>query len=261
MRICTIYLHTNTVKNNIHNKPTPYVGQTWDTVTRRSRNGKGYKPCIKFWRAICKYRWENFSTLELATVIEPDNATEQEKDILQDQANYLERLFQDVYDSRKNGYNIREGGSNGRHSPESIKNNSDSQNATYQKRLLETGSKMSDETIKNMSDGKLGNQNAKGFKHTQETKDKNRDAQTGKKHPHKEATKVLISKTKLAKHLVSPKKTNSNKEQQIIASYQSGYGAEKVADIHKISMVTVYRILRRNNVKRRQGFSARSKKE
>lgn len=50
----TVYMHTN--KTNLKR----YIGITGQTVQERWRDGKGYKSCILFNRAIQKYGWDGF---------------------------------------------------------------------------------------------------------------------------------------------------------------------------------------------------------
>ena len=87
-----IYKHTNKINNK------SYIGQTCQDPKIRWRNGKGYKPCIKFYNAIQKYGWENFSHQIL------------ESNLTLEQANQKEIYYIKLYDSVNNGYNLREGG-------------------------------------------------------------------------------------------------------------------------------------------------------
>ena len=38
-----------------------YIGQTCNSLRVRAANGEGYKACPKFYQAIKKYGWKNFS--------------------------------------------------------------------------------------------------------------------------------------------------------------------------------------------------------
>lgn len=77
-----------------------YIGITKQEPDQRWRNGKGYKNNPYFERAIKKYGWENFEHIILF-----NNLTE-------DEANHLEELYIDLYDTTnpKNGYNLHTGG-------------------------------------------------------------------------------------------------------------------------------------------------------
>lgn len=108
-----VYIHTNQINNK------KYIGMTYDVKSRFGKNGSGYLNKTKegkynqpaFAYAIIKYGWENFSH----DIIE-DKLTKEEADI-------LEKQLIDQYNTRnpENGYNIKEGGSNG-HLSEETKN-------------------------------------------------------------------------------------------------------------------------------------------
>ena len=105
-----VYIHIN----NINNKK--YIGMTCDINSRFGKNGKGYLHINKdgqflqpaFANAINKYGWENFSHKILY-----DN-------LLKEEADELEKKLIKEYDTQNpiNGYNIRNGGSNGHLSEE-----------------------------------------------------------------------------------------------------------------------------------------------
>ncbi len=105
-----------------------YIGQTTQNIDKYIaecyKNGKGGNR-TKIAQAIKKYGWESFRSinLDIAITIEELNKKEIE---------YMVK-----YDSIKNGYNLREGGSGRIVSPESIKRMSDSKK----------GKKMSQESI------------------------------------------------------------------------------------------------------------------
>lgn len=88
-----IYAHIN----NLNNKY--YIGQTILEAQKRWRNGGGYKNQPKFYRAIKKYGWENFTHI----ILEADIPTIE-------QANEREKYWISFYNSIKNGYNVSIGG-------------------------------------------------------------------------------------------------------------------------------------------------------
>lgn len=93
-----IYKHTNKINNK------SYIGQTCKAEDPNLRwcNGKGYSKCRKFYNAIKKYGWENFSHDIIAEAYTAEEADE------------LEKQYIKSYDSINNGYNITFGGA-GRH--------------------------------------------------------------------------------------------------------------------------------------------------
>ena len=89
-----VYAHINKINNK------KYVGITQQTCKKRWMNGKGYKTCPKFYKAINKYGWDSFEHIVLK-----ENLTEE-------QAKQFEIYFIDLYKSndRKFGYNLTRGG-------------------------------------------------------------------------------------------------------------------------------------------------------
>jgi group I intron endonuclease len=84
-----------------------YVGQTTNTINHRLASHCSISsPCVKLNRAIQKYKEIRAHVLSSS--------------LSQDQLNVFERFFINSYDSISSGYNLREGGSRGKHSPETI---------------------------------------------------------------------------------------------------------------------------------------------
>jgi group I intron endonuclease len=100
---CTIYC----VKNNFDSKV--YVGQTWQSTDRRFYEHKNQKKCIKLFNAIQKHGPDNFSIQPLVVCH------------TQEVADFWEDYFINKYDSIDKGYNIRYGGSKGKHTEEAKK--------------------------------------------------------------------------------------------------------------------------------------------
>jgi len=94
-----IYKATNKINGKV------YIGQTWKTLAiRRGYHHRNNKNCMPICRAIKKYGRNSFSwniVIEVNSQIEMD---------------FFEKYYINFYNSRtsKNGYNIREGGSNGK---------------------------------------------------------------------------------------------------------------------------------------------------
>ena len=147
-----------------------YCGQTEETLEVRARGGAGYKNCRYFWHAIQKYGWENFTVEVICLAIGFESANE------------LEDYFIELYDltNPEKGYNIRKGGSNGKHSEES-------------KRLIsqsKMGHSVSEETRKVLAE------HASKQVHTPESRAKRSKSMTGKNigRHHSDETKAKISK-------------------------------------------------------------------
>ena len=96
----TIYKITNLVNGKV------YVGQTWQTLQARFTQHISQKACVKLGRAIDKYGRENFTIEKLA-----DAFTQLEADVLE--IHFIAKL-----DAITSGYNLKGGGSRGRHDVE-----------------------------------------------------------------------------------------------------------------------------------------------
>jgi group I intron endonuclease len=163
MDICTIYLITNVINNKI------YVGQTWQSLDKRWLSGHGYRESTYFNSAIQKYGADSFKYEILALCSNQDNA------------NYLEDYYMELYNSRdKNiGYNLKEGGSHGKHSEETKQKISIAHTGkfvseeTKQKlREINTGKTLSEDVRRKISQQNMGNQNNLGKTASAETKQK-----------------------------------------------------------------------------------------
>lgn len=87
-----VYKHTSP-------KGKSYIGITKNETSRRwGKNGNNYKPQTKFWNAIKKYGWDNFTHEILEENLSLLTASEKE------------RYYIKKYDAIKNGYNVDEGG-------------------------------------------------------------------------------------------------------------------------------------------------------
>ena len=164
-----VYAHTNKINGKM------YVGQTCIKPTKRWNKGKGYKDNTYFYNAIQKYGWDNFDHEIIASKL------------TKEEANNFERLLIKGFDllNTNKGYNLQDGGSHGKPSEASrvnIKNAAikRSQNEEWRKRQKEShiGIQSGD---KNSMYGK---------KHTEEAKQKQREASLGK-HPTDETRKKM----------------------------------------------------------------------
>jgi hypothetical protein len=87
-----VYVHTNKINNK------KYIGITSTSLKKRSRNGEGYKGCDKFYYAIQKYGWNNFTHNILYRNLTKQEAELKEKELIKE------------YNTQIDGYNIDEGG-------------------------------------------------------------------------------------------------------------------------------------------------------
>ncbi len=89
-----VYIHTN----NINGKK--YIGITSQNVNRRWRNGQGYYQNEHFYRAICKYGWDNFTHQIVKAGLSKEAACELEKQLIKEYRTIEEQF----------GYNKSTGG-------------------------------------------------------------------------------------------------------------------------------------------------------
>ena len=108
-----VYVHINKMNGKM------YVGQTYNIYERWRGQGKNYVPCVKFYRAIQKYGWDNF----IHAIIKDS--------LYREEADNIERELIATFDTINNGYNIKDGGSRGVLSPESLKKMGDGVHRTF----------------------------------------------------------------------------------------------------------------------------------
>lgn len=179
-----IYKYTNKINGKV------YIGRTCQTLEARANgNGKGYKHCTYFYRAIQKYGWENFE----GEIIE--------NGLNDEEAGKRELYWISEFDStnKEKGYNLR-----------------DSDYRTYKDetrekmRRAQTGKKMSEETKEKLRRSLTGRKlpkevcekmssSRKGRKVSEETRKKLRAANLGRKLT--EEHKRKLSEAKKGKHV------------------------------------------------------------
>ena len=172
-----VYAHTNKINGK------KYIGQTNQSPEKRWRkDGVGYysytsKKQSKFWNAIQKYGWDNF-THEIL-----------EENLSEEEANIKEEYYITLYDSIENGYNIQKGGNNYQITDETKRKISETKKSQNRH--------MSEEMKKKLSILYSGENNPFfGRKHTEETKEKMRKNHknfSGGNSPH--AKKVICLET------------------------------------------------------------------
>ena len=131
-----VYVHINKLNGKM------YVGQSCDLHERWRGQGKNYFNSIKFYHAIKKYGWNNF----IHAVIKDS--------MLVEEADAIEKELIETFDTINSGYNLKEGGSRGELSPESLKKMGDSVKRGFQEhperiekiRKSRIGKKASEET-------------------------------------------------------------------------------------------------------------------
>jgi len=159
-----IYCHINKINGKV------YIGQTWRTLHKRKLDT--YKCSPHFNRALQKYGWDNFESRVVA------------KTDTQAKLDNLEKVWIILLQARNGefGYNVKEGGSHGRHSPESrakmkVSNNPlRSKESNLKRSIALLGHKQSKETCFKKSRALKGNTRTLGLKHSEESKKKMREA-------------------------------------------------------------------------------------
>ncbi len=212
----TQYGYIYKITNKINNKC--YLGQTTDLKTRKKAYRDWKWKCVhqeKLYNAFMKYGYDNF-TFEVL-----DDAQDQ------DTLDFLENIYMLCYDSIQSGYNIREGGANGKMSEETKQKMRNIKRSDEFKAKVSTnnarywlGKKMPPEMVEKQTASRRGDKHCNYGKHlSEETRRKISKAKTGFKHS--EETKQKISKnsgkgmlgrhqTLEAKLLISSKQRGEN---------------------------------------------------
>lgn len=152
-----------------------YIGQTWQTLEERWRRHRSKSSCIKLKNALMKYGADRFVIAPLTKELKT-----------QEDADAAERYWIGYFNSIEDGYNIREGGSKGKHSEETKIKISEALKGT-------TRGSPSKETKEKMSKANLGK------RRSEETRAKIKKANLGKHLS--EETKAKISESSLGKRV------------------------------------------------------------
>ena len=157
-----IYKYTNLINGKI------YIGQTKNTLEYRAQGGRNNKDCTRFYNAILKYGWNNFEP----TILKDNIETVED-------ANYFEDYYICLFDSINPniGYNLNRGGNNKNTSEETKQLISKKAKERYRDKTKNPmyGKKHSKESLKKMSDAKIGENNPMfGKTQSEETKQKRR---------------------------------------------------------------------------------------
>lgn len=239
-KICTVYLLSNTINNKI------YIGQTWSPLyIRMGKDGSNYKNSIYLYSAIQKYGTENFQYKILAEC--KDQIT----------ADVFEEYYINWYDTKNSeiGYNLKNGGSAGKHSEEtkdkiseSIKNKIWSETAIFNR----------SQTGKMWKGKKRGPQSEYRTSLTSESMKKwhseNAHPMLGKHHSEEARIKIGLKNKgrKIDPNVIIQRslkrRMDSTREQNIIQAYQNGDIIDKIEETFKTGRSSIYRILKRNNI-------------
>ena len=178
-----------------------YIGQSWDIENRQRQykndRAKG-QPYLH--NSIIKYSW-NTHTFEIIH--------ELQETITQEELNYWETFYwQKCKDGGLELLNVKEPGSNGKHSVESKRKIGEASKGNknclgrklsdeskrkisealkgktlteeHKRKISETNGNMSEETKRKLSEAGKGNKNSSGHKHSEESKRKMSEAKKGK---------------------------------------------------------------------------------
>lgn len=206
----TVYIHTNKVNGK------RYIGITRQSVQERWRDGKGYKRCILFDRAIKKYGWDGFDHEIFASNLTEEEAQNMEKLLIK------ELKTQDP----EFGYNISDGGSTTRISEEGRKRLSEQKKGELNPNF---GRIVSEEEKKHLSELFSGERNPNyGRKHTEEARRKMSEANIG--HHPSEETKQKISRSMMGKFVGRPRPEGGGRPPKKVLCVETGEVFDSVAD-------------------------------
>lgn len=227
---CSIYIIRNTQNEKV------YIGQTWKSIQKRLYEHKRHcndikRRSSKLANAMIKYGIEEFY-IELLIIANT-----------QEIADYWEIHFINRYNSISAGYNIKEGGSYGRHSAESITKMSEAKK----------GKLFSEEHKHNLSLAKIGTSNWHlignkfwvGRTHSEETRKILSDLGVGRRLSNEIKQKISASCTGVSKS--SLKRFTKEIEMKISNEYSGDMTLECLACKYECSIATIYRIVKRYN--------------
>lgn len=238
--IYKVYLLTNTINGKI------YVGQTcMELEDRMGRAGYGYSNSTYLFSAIKKYGYKNFKYELLAKCLD------------QSTVDYLEDYYIEQYNSRKNsiGYNLKSGGSAGKHSKETkIKIANTMKNKIWSQAAIEAraaagrrrkgikkgpkSEKIKEQVAQSMVNWHANNKHPMlGKVHSDETKAKMSIANSGRKH---DPGSVKARSKKL--------EMSEERQKQICDMYESGDTVDSICKAIGTNTSGVYRVLFRHNV-------------
>ena len=198
-----LYVYQNQVNGKV------YIGQTTTTLEERAgKNGIKYKKCARFFSAIKHHGWHNFFPYVIAISETVEEMNELEKHAI---ANARETF------GEKNVYNLDSGGLNKTISDETRRKMRKPRSEEHKKAiaLAKTGTHHSEETKLKLSEANTGeNHPMFGKKHTEEAKRKmkeNHADNSGENHPNYGKTMSEEQRLKISEALTGEKNPNFGK--------------------------------------------------
>lgn len=242
---CTIYLLTNIINNKI------YIGQTWNDLNlRMGIEGKNYKNSVHLYNAIQKHGIENFKYTVLQIVSS------------QEEANFYEDKYIKDYNSLdpKIGYNIKEGGANGKHSEETkYKISASIKNKKWSEEALKAKSDAGKKTL-GIKRGPLSEERKELISSfSKEWHENNEHPMLNKNHTEEAKKKIseslkgrIVTEETKAKRAatLSAKNKSAERDAKIIELYNSGTSHKQIKEILNIGTGTIYRVLEKYGIKR-----------
>lgn len=243
MDICTIYKLYNIVNNKL------YIGQTWTSLEdRMGRCGYGYSNSPKLFNAIQAYGHDKFRYEILDYCLNQTEADEKEI--------YYIAFFNAI----ESGYNLKEGGSRGKHSQISI--NKISISSKGRVKSLETCAKLSKALKGKTKRPKTEEEKQNISKHSKEWHDNNDHPSLGI--PRTEEDKLAISIAskgrarskesveKGAAKLLEKFALSEDKELKIVELYKGGKGLNTLARSFNVNSDKIGKVLVKHNIEKRK---------
>ena len=206
----TVYIHTNKVNGK------RYVGITRQSVQERWRDGKGYKHCVLFDRAIKKCGWDGFNHEIYASGLTEKEAQNMEK-LLIKQLQTQNPEF---------GYNISDGGSTTNFSEEGLRKLSEKKKGPLNPNY---GKVYTAEERARISEQTRGERNPNyGRKHTEEERRKMSEANLGR-HLSDE-TKQKIAMSMMGRFVGRPRPEGGGRPAKKVMCVETGEVFDSIAD-------------------------------
>lgn len=242
-----IYKITNLLDNKV------YIGQTNNPGIRWSNHksdAKLNKRNYPLYNSMNKYGIDNFKYEAIQICNTQEEADQLEKDL----------ITQYKSQDRNFGYNIAPGGSRVSHSQETKDKLSQQKRKFYQKRLQETGQKITEEERQKLSISHKGQKSAnKGKQLSEKQREILRQSHLGRVHSEEEKRKRSESlrlryqndpelKERVRQKSIGRYKLTSEQQLEICQLYQNGINSMKLGKQFNVSPTTICGILRRNNL-------------